>query len=241
MKLIADTHTHTIMSTHAYSTLQEMVHAAHEKGLYAIGITDHGYTMPGGPGPWYFANMKGTVPDVFEGVRVLCGCEANVTNFDGDLDVPANDLRALNWVVASIHECCMPFDVAPTKELCTNLWMRVAENPYVTVIGHSGNPDYMYDYETVIPYFGKMGKLVEINSHSFAVRKSYVQNCRRIAEICKECKVPIIVNSDAHFSTGVADFEDGLRMLAEIDFPEELVINSSVERFEGYLNSINRN
>ena len=50
MKLIADTHTHTIASTHAYSTLQEMVHAASEKGLFAIGITDHGYSMPGGPG-----------------------------------------------------------------------------------------------------------------------------------------------------------------------------------------------
>ena len=52
MKLIADTHTHTTASTHAYSTLQEMVHAAAEKGLFAIGITDHGYSMPGGPGAW---------------------------------------------------------------------------------------------------------------------------------------------------------------------------------------------
>ena len=34
MKLIADTHTHTIASTHAYSTLQEMVHAAAEKKLF---------------------------------------------------------------------------------------------------------------------------------------------------------------------------------------------------------------
>lgn len=37
MKLIADTHTHTVASTHAYSTLQEMVHAAAEKGCLPLG------------------------------------------------------------------------------------------------------------------------------------------------------------------------------------------------------------
>ena len=45
----------------------------------------------------------------------------------------------------------------------------------------------------------------------------------------------MIVNSDAHFCTQVGKAEQALRMLEEIDFPEELVINSSRERFEGYL------
>ena len=50
MKIIADTHTHTVASTHAYSTAQEMITAAKEKGLYAIALTDHAYRMPGAPG-----------------------------------------------------------------------------------------------------------------------------------------------------------------------------------------------
>lgn len=45
MNIIADTHCHTLASTHAYSTLSEMVHAAAVKGLYAIAITDHGVAM----------------------------------------------------------------------------------------------------------------------------------------------------------------------------------------------------
>lgn len=47
--IIADLHTHTIASTHAYSTVTEMVQAAAAKGLYALAITDHARTMPGRP------------------------------------------------------------------------------------------------------------------------------------------------------------------------------------------------
>ena len=234
MKLIADTHTHTTASTHAYSTLQEMVHAAAEKGLFAIGITDHGYSMPGGPGAWYFGNLH-SVPKRLENVWVLRGAEANVVDYEGHLDIPEEDLRRLDWVVASIHSCCMPEGVVPTRELCTRLWLEVAKNPYVNVIGHSGSPDYAYDYERVIPEFGRNGKLVEINSHSFEVRASYIPNCLEIARLCMKYRVPVIVNSDAHFETQVGNFADALALLEEIDFPEELILNASAQRLNDYL------
>lgn len=87
MKIIADTHTHTLASTHAYSTAQEMVTAAKEKGLYAIALTDHAYRMPGAPGEWFFENLH-AIPPTLYGVRVLRGMEANVIDFDGNLDAP---------------------------------------------------------------------------------------------------------------------------------------------------------
>ena len=234
MKLIADTHTHTVASTHAYSTLQEMVHGAAEKGLFAIGITDHGYEMPGGPGTWYFTNLH-TVPNRMEGVWVLRGAEVNVMDYEGRLDIPEKDLQRLDWVVASIHSCCMPQGVTPTRELCTQLWLQIAQNPYVNVIGHSGSPAYAYNYERVIPEFGRQGKLVEINSHSFEARPDYIPNCRRIAQLCMEYRVPVVVNSDAHFSASIGDFSAALAMLEEMGFPEELIVNSSKERFCAYL------
>ena len=49
----------------------------------------------------------------------------------------------------------------------------------------------------------------------------------------------IIVNTDAHFMTEVGVADGSLRMLEEIGFPEELVVNSSVERFEKYLKEHN--
>lgn len=233
MKIIADTHCHTVASTHAYSTIAEMVHAAAQAGLYALAITDHGRTMPGAPGRWYFRNLV-SVPRYLEGVLVLRGVEANVVDYGGNLDLPQEDGERLDWVVASIHDTTME-KTPPTVERCTNAWLQVAKNPLVNVIGHSGSQEFQYDFESVIPEFGRMGKLVEINENSFSVRQDSVPNCVKIAALCKKHGVPIVVNSDAHFHTALGSYDKALTLLQELDFPEELVVNSSVERFRKYL------
>lgn len=233
MNIIADTHCHTIASTHAYSSLTEMVHAASVAGLYAIAITDHGHAMPGAPGRWYFRNLK-VVPRYLENVLVLGGAEANVINYDGELDLDREDLENLDWLVASIHDVTMPQGES-SVELTTQAWLKVAKNPKVNVIAHSGSEKFKYDYDKVIPEFGRQGKLIEINEGSFLVRKASISNCVKIAKVCKKYDVPIIVNSDSHFHTAVGKFSQSLAMLKEIEFPEELVINSSVERFKKYL------
>ncbi|MCI1966299.1 MAG: phosphatase [Oscillospiraceae bacterium] len=233
MNLIADTHTHTIASTHAYCTLTEMVHAAADRGLFAIAVTDHGPDMPGSPGRWYFHNLK-VIPRKLEGVLVLRGEETNVVDFDGHTDLKEEDTESLDWIVASMHDATMR-DKSPTVDKVTNAWLTIAENPLVRVIGHSGFERYRYDYETVLPVFAKNGKLVELNESTFSCRSQSVPNCMRIMKLCKKYSVPIIVDSDAHFSTQVGNCEQSKRLLKEIDFPEELVVNSSVQRFCGYL------
>ncbi len=238
MNIIADTHMHTIASTHAYSTLEEMVHAAALKKLYAVAITDHGVTMPGAPGKWYFHNLR-VVPHQIEGVLVLRGQETNIIDYEGNVDLEPDCIDDLDWIVASIHSICMP-EQKPTVESVTNAYLNVANNPHVRVIGHSGSAEYQYNYETVIPEFGRAGKLVEINEGTFLSRKSSIPNCKKIIALCKKYGVPVIVNSDSHFSSQVGCFAGSLKLLEEADFPEELVVNSSVARFRKYLEEYTR-
>lgn len=232
--IIADLHTHTLASTHAYSSLTEMVRAASERGLYAIAITDHGKAMPGSPRDWYFGNLR-EVPLRYRGVLTLAGMEANVLDFEGRLDLEPGDARALDWVVASIHHLPLEGLQNPDVEKCTHLWSQIAKNPRVNIIAHSGDPLYAYDYEKVIPLFGENHKLVEINNHSFDARRQNIENCKKIALCCKKHGVPIVVSSDAHFEAYVGDFGHALEMLSEIDFPEELILNASAERLNDYL------
>jgi putative hydrolase len=223
--IIADLHCHTLASSHAYSTVTELAQAAAPNGLIAVGCTDHGIGMEDSPHLWHFLNLR-DLPDKIAGVRVLRGVEANVTGFDGYLDMPVEVLERLELVVVSMHGGLMP---SGTVDECTQAWLAVAENPYVDIIGHSGSPEYAYDYETVLKAAAKNGKAVELNEHSFAVRTSSIKNCRIIAALCKKLGVPVSIDSDSHYHDAVGHFPNCYEMLREIDFPPELIINSSVE------------
>ena len=113
--IIADLHTHTLASTHAYSTVQEMAVSAHEKGLFALALTDHARTMPGAPGPWFFTAMR-ELPLLYKGVLLLAGMEANVLDFSGALDIIDEERRRVDWVVASIHNIGLKGLKNPTVE-----------------------------------------------------------------------------------------------------------------------------
>lgn len=234
--LIADLHTHTLASTHAYSSLTEMVQAAADKGLSAIAITDHAFSMPGAPRPeeFYFRCLN-ELPLYHRGVLTIVGIEANIMDFEGTLDVSEEEFNCLDWGVASIHHLGQEGLKDPDPEKSTHLWLQVAKNPNIHVIAHSGDPLFSYDVDKVIPAFGENHKLVEINNHTFEAREQNVENCKKIALACKKHGVPIVVDSDAHFETQVGNCSRALSMLEEIDFPEELILNASEERLHAYL------
>ena len=233
MKLIADLHTHTIASTHAYATVTEMAYEASKLGLFALAITDHARTMPGAPGPFYFESLS-LLPEYLQGVRLLRGIEANICDFDGHLDVEASLQQNLDWIVASMHTITL--DGKATVEKCTNVYLKLAENPNVNVIGHSGSEYFKYDYDKVIPVFAKNGKLVEINDSAFRYGRDYVGNCVIIAKLCKKYGARICVDTDAHFTNTLGRAYKTLEMLKDIDFPEKLIVNKSVENLKAYFN-----
>ena len=215
-----------------YATATEMIAEASRLGLYAIAITDHGPTMPGAPQIWYFHNLR-AIPETYMGVRVLKGVEANICDFDGSIDLPEHTVDCLEWIVASIHDVTL--DQSKTKvsvDTVSELYLNAAKNSHINVIGHCGTPTYRFDYEKVLPVLAEHGKLIEINDSSFKNMKNSVPNCIEIAKICKRHEIPIIVNTDAHFTTQMGRFDGSIKMLEEIGFPEELIVNSSIERFE---------
>ena len=87
MKFTADTHSHTLASGHAYSTIKEMAAAAEARGLKALAITEHAPKMPGTCGLFYFQNMD-VVPRTCGNVRLLMGAEVNIMDPDGTIDLP---------------------------------------------------------------------------------------------------------------------------------------------------------
>lgn len=236
MKLVADLHTHSIASTHAYATITEMAQEASELGLFALAITDHARKMPGAPGSFYFESLC-ILPQYLKGVRLLRGIEANICDYEGNIDVEESLQNSLDWIVASLHTITIEGEA--TVEKCTNAYLKLAENPNVNVIGHSGSEYFKYDYETVIPKFAKEGKLIEINDSAFRNKKSCIENCVTIAKLCKKYKARICVDTDSHFTHTLGRAYETLEILKDIDFPESLIVNTDVDRLKAYFDENN--
>ena len=232
MKIIADTHTHTVASEHAYSTVMENITAAKAKGLRFIALTDHTGKMVGAPSDTYFACLRVGLPDEYDGVYILRGCEVNILDENGTLDLPSPLLDKLEWVIASVHGILTP---PMTVEQSTKMWLNVAQNPHVDVIGHCGDENYRFDYERVIPEFAKYGKIVEINAASYRSRPSSINNCVEIARLCAKYGVPLVLSSDAHFAGNVGNVDDAIRIAQEANVPEELILNIDTKRFANKL------
>lgn len=228
MNIIADLHMHTMVSNHAFNTVTEMARRACELGMFAAALTDHGPSMPDAPHPWYFYNLT-TLPSRIEGIWLLKGVEANVRGTDGSLDIEPQEFERmrLDWVIASIHSDTLCPSLS--EDEATQLWLNVAQSPYVDCIGHSESRRHRYDYDAVTKAFARCRKVVEINANSAVVRPGNEENMRELALACKRNGTKIAVNSDAHSIYHLGQFDTVLPMLRELHFPEELVVNASRE------------
>ncbi len=222
--IVADLHCHTIASVHAYSTIRECINKAKMLGLKAIAITDHGIGVNDSPPLSYFDNLI-SLPNYVDGIRILKGVEANIMDHEGNIDMPDSLLTKLDVVVASYHTTAVkPADM----QQHTNSYIKLANNPNVDIIGHSGSVDFPYDYERVIPIFKENNKLVEINAHTFICREKSINNCITIAKLCAKHQVPIVVNSDAHSEFEMEEITPAINMLNKINFPKELILNTNI-------------
>lgn len=227
MQLIADLHTHSCVSHHAFSTIREMAEGAKAAGLSAIAITDHGPTMEDGAHPWHFSNLS-IVPRSLNGVSIIRGAELNILPPLGSIDVISlRILKSLDWVIASFHE---PVFQPSTREIHTEALENILKNPYVHCLGHLGNPRFDFDHERIISQCNAYGKLIEINNNSVVVRRGSSENCADILRLCKAYEVPIVVSTDSHIQYTVGNFSRALALLEQIDFPEHLVLNANRER-----------
>ncbi|TYQ16403.1 UNVERIFIED_CONTAM: putative hydrolase [Acetivibrio alkalicellulosi] len=231
MKIIVDTHTHTISSGHAYSTIQEMAEEAFAKNIEMIAITDHGPAMKGAPCLYHFGNLR-VIPETIYNVRIIKGVEANIIDYDGNLDLPDGYLKRLDFVIASFHDICIePAGIEEHTQAIINLM----KNPFVDAVGHPGNPKFQVNIPQVVRAAKEYNKFIEINSHSFVVRPGSEENCREFALECKKQGVKVVCGSDAHISFDVGRFDRIYELFEDIEMPEELVMNTSTTDFCEYL------
>jgi putative hydrolase len=231
MKFEVDTHTHTVLSGHAQSTLLENAAAAAKAGVRGIVLTDHGPQIPSAS-PDFTISTYSSFPKIIDGVRVYFGTEANIMDYSGTIDVREKYMQMLDFAIAGLHG----FTIDPgTREQNTDAVIGAINNKYVDMISHPDNPSYEIDYEAFVKETGRLEKIVEVNEHSIWYRKDSAKNALVYLELCKKHSVRVAVSSDAHISLNIGVCNTAAEVLKQCSFPQELIVNLTKERFDEYI------
>lgn len=232
---ILDTHTHTLASGHAYSTIRENAKAAAGKGLELLAITEHAPALVGTCHAIYFQNLKVVDRHAYD-VELLLGVELNILDEHGRVDLEKGILRQMDIAIASLHTPC----IRPgSREFNTQACLNAMKNPLVNILGHPDDPRFPVDYRALVQGAKEYGVLLELNNTSLrpgGARKNAKGLDQEMLKLCMEYRTPIVIGSDAHVDTDVGRHDLALNLLEEIGFPEELVVNRSVEELKKYVN-----
>jgi len=229
MKFLADTHTHTVASGHAYSTIDEILREASKKETKLVAITDHTSAMPGGAHDFHFMNLH-ILPKEMYGVKILRGAEVNIIDYEGNVDAKQVLMENMDLVIASLHPPCIPFSDEQTLTRCIE---KVMENPLINIIGHPGDARYPLDFERIVKKAKATGTLLEINNASLrpgSVRPGVRESLIIMLGYCKQYETQVVVGSDAHIFFEVAEFEESYKLLEELNFPSRLIMNTDIEK-----------
>lgn len=230
MNMVVDSHTHTLASSHAYSTVSELAQAAAERGLELLAVTDHAPGIEDGAPMLHFMNYH-VLPKEMHGVQMRYGVELNILDFTGRVDFDAALLKRQDLCIASFHEkATQPGTMAEN----TTAYLGAMDNPYVNIIGHPDDGNIPVDFLALVQKAKETHVLIEVNNSSLRAayyRKNTRENLCTILDLCKRYEVPVVLGTDAHFAGAVGDFTEARALLEEQAFPETLVANTSVEKY----------
>ena len=184
-----DLHTHSHWSADGKNALAEMLEAAVARGYEYYAVTDHSHYLRDGRLDAQLEEIE-ALRKRFPQLTILAGVEANIRS-NGEVDMDDEDLKRLDWVVASVHNAP---DNRPTERV-----LEAMQNPYVDCIGHltgrriNKRPPRDVDVERVIEGALATGTLLEMNGQPDRLDLRDVH-----ARAAKEAGLKLVLNSDAH-------------------------------------------
>ena len=220
-----DLHTHTCASGHGTNDrITDLAKEAAKRKMFALGISDHGPASQGSAGLSYFRSLPLGERHRF-GVSLYYGVEANILDSDGNLDVPDDILKALDFCIISMHR---PIYTSSTESANTKAYIRAMRRPNVQIIGHCDDSRFPVDYQELVKAAQAFGVIPELNNVSLLPnrsRKDCRQNATRLLRECAALSCPILLSSDSHGKEHIGEVTEALKLVQEVDFPEHLLKN----------------
>jgi DNA polymerase (family 10) len=190
-------HCHTVASD-GRNTIEEMVHAALERGYEYIAFTDHsashgfGNDVPPDELRRQIERIR-EADERIDGITLLAGSEVNI-HPDGSLDYEDDLLAELDWIMASLHSAFRTPEKEQTKRMISAM-----EHPLVDAIGHptgrliERREPYPLDIDAVAEAAARTGTFLEINGNPDRRDLNEI-NARRAVDL----GAMLVIDSDGH-------------------------------------------
>ncbi|HJO94331.1 MAG TPA: phosphatase [Victivallales bacterium] len=233
MNIKIDLHIHTVACGHAYSTFTEIIKDASEKKMETIAITEHGPAHDPKGTTLDFFNTYRVLPDEFNGVRILKGCEANIITNSGEIDLPENLLKKMDIIIASFHTNCKK---SGTVEENTQAYINAMRNPYIDIIGHPDDINYFpYCPDKLVKAAIDNDVALELNNSSALARPGSGKLCIEMLKAAKKYGAKLSIGSDSHYHTSIGIFDYAIKLIKDLEIDKNKIINLSKESLSSHL------
>lgn len=244
--LKSDFHIHTLMSGHAFCTINECIQAARNCGLSLIAITDHGPAMEHSAHEGYF-EMSKRLPKFVGGVNVLFGCEMNILNQHGDVDLSVKTMSGLDIVLAGLHERTS-YHSSREADNTNAIINAMMQHPEINVITHPFRSEFPVSIQDVVYAAKEYNVILEINlalilralqhksdDNSFIV----IDKTAEMVSCLHSTNSSYLVNSDAHYSNEIGISDEYYKVLvAELGIRPQYVLNDDIDTLKRFIPSI---
>lgn len=224
-----DLHLHTIASGHAYCTINEYINQAKKNGMKVIGFADHGPENDETIVSEVYFKSQDRIPKVVNGVRVLKGIEANISN-NGEIDISDQTSQRLDYVIAGLHKGAGFKDLGVKQN--TTALIKAIRSGKVDIVSHPFVMSfYQTDIEAVAEQACKNNVLLEVNIGYLTAKQiekhpENLSSLKKMINITKRHKQKVIVNSDAHNIWELGDDAPLKKIKKQIGLTDNMIINN---------------
>lgn len=249
--ILADLHTHTIFSLHAYSTAKENIEEAKKVGLSYIAITDYYYNdgteINQINETSRIAYMQERIGNSEEDITFIAGTEFNLNQEI----VYWNKIKHLKWRPIGLHSWFADLESLTLNDVYLMFVNSMGKHNCLAHIERElhklNHGEYMINsfngkqnplsndiklfLEAICLEAKEKNVFLEVNESSLANNdEGYTsERLKYWLTFAKENGNLISLGTDAHYYKEVGKFDRVLNLLNEVDFPKERILNCNKE------------
>jgi len=239
MDFYGDYHSHTHYSD-GHGSMEDNVKCAVKANLREIAISDHGFSAPNlySITKTKYNKQRKMLPvlrEKYPNIKILHSIEANIINYDGDIDIKDNVIKELDILIAGFHVTAIP-RIGDWYSFIFKGWKAKFIRPSDSVVRDNTRAYIKTIKKYKIDILAHPNNILPINVKEVAKACAdygtfYELNCKHIGLVYNDLEsvlqtdVTLIASTDAHNSEKIGDFKAMKELLIKENIDPKRIAN----------------